>query len=379
MRVVTADLFQPGGKAQILRLETADGLVGWGEPLLEGRPRTTETAVRELLEGAIFDADAGRIEARWQEMYRGGFYRGGPVLQSALAGIDQALWDLKGKRHGASVADLLGGPVRDRVRMYRWIHGETPGDVAESARTARDAGFRSFKMNATAVPLRRAESPAAIDQVASRVSAARDVVGREADLAVDFHGRVAKGLAPRVLAALEPFDPFFVEEPVLPTNLDALPAIDATTSIPLATGERLFGRWDFKPVLESGALDVAQPDLSHAGGITECRKIATMAAAYDVALAPHCPLGPVALAACLQLDAVAPNALVQEQTALDDGLPKWVDNPEAFQLEDGFLPVLEGPGLGIDLDEDELRAETTAGANWTAPTWRHDDGSLAEW
>lgn len=379
MRVVDYELFTPGGKVQILRLETADGLVGWGEPLLEGRPRSTATAVSELLEGAVLDAEAGCIEARWQEMYRGGFYRGGPVLQSALAGIDRALWDLKGKRYGASVSDLLGGPVRDRIRLYRWIHGDTPAQIADAAREAVDAGFRSFKMNATATPMRRAEAPAAIEDVVERVGAAREAVGSAADLAVDFHGRIAKPLAPRVLDAIEPFDPFFVEEPVLPTNPDALPAIAAKTTIPVATGERMFGRWDFKPVLESGALDVAQPDLSHAGGITECRKIASMAAAYDAALAPHCPLGPIALAACLQVDAVSPNALVQEQTALDGGLPPWVANPDAFALEDGFVTVLDGPGLGIEVDGEELRNASGEADPWTAPTWHHDDGSLAEW
>jgi galactonate dehydratase len=376
------DLFELPGKSQLLRLETEDGLVGWGEPIVEGRQRTTRAAVEELLEGYLLGEDPTRIEDHWQTMYRGGFYRGGPVLMSAIAGIDQALWDLKGKQFGAPVYELLGGPARDRVLLYRWLGGDDPADVAADAAAKLESGYRAFKMNAVSAPLRRIDSPARVERAGERVLAAREALGDERDLAVDFHGRVSKPMCRRIADAIEPAQPLFVEEPLTPEHDHAFPALAGHTSIPVATGERLFTRWDFRPLFEAGALDVAQPDLSHAGGITEVEKIASMAETYDAALAPHCPLGPVALAACLQVDAAAPNALIQEQSTLDPEPPTWVANPEAFALDDeGYLALPAGPGLGIDVDEDALREATVeagAGEPWRPPEWRHDDGGVAE-
>lgn len=232
-------------------------------------------------------------------MYRSGFYRGGPVLMSAIAGIDQALWDVKGKRFGAPVYELLGGRARDRIRVYQWIGGDRPSEVGEAAAEKVSEGFTGLKMNATS-ELRRVDTPAAVREAEERLGEVREAVGPEVDIGVDFHGRVTKPMAKRLAKALEPYEPMFIEEPVLPEHNDALPAIAAHTSIPIATGERMFSRWDFKEVFENGSVDVIQPDLSHAGGITEVKKIADMAEAYDVALAPHCPLGPIALASCIQ-------------------------------------------------------------------------------
>jgi len=377
------ELFEVPPRWLFLRVETSDGTVGWGEPVVEGRAKTVRTAVEELFETYLLGEDPTRIEDHWQRMYRGGFYRGGPVLMSAIAGIDQALWDIKGKQLGVPVYELLGGPARERVRVYQWVGGDRPADVAGQAAEKVEAGFTALKMNATP-ELRRVDTPAAVDEAADRLGAVREAVGDEVDVGVDFHGRVAKSMAKRLAAALEPHDPFFVEEPVLPENNDALPQIAQHTTTPIATGERMYSRWDFKAVFEQGTVDVIQPDLSHAGGITEVSKIAAMAEAYDVALAPHCPLGPIALASCIQVDANAPNALIQEQSLdihyneTSDVLEYLID-PAVFEYEDGYVPLPTGPGLGIAVDEDYVREQAETEVDWHNPVWRHGDGTVAEW
>jgi galactonate dehydratase len=381
-RITDYDFYAVPPRWQFLRIETSDGLVGWGEPTLEGRSRTVRTAVEELLEGYLLSESPNRIEDHWQTMYRGGFYRGGPVLMSAIAGIDQALWDLKGKRLGAPVHQLLGGPVRDSIRAYGWVGGDDPADVAAATGEATDAGLTAVKMNATG-KLRHIDTPAAVDAASGRLARVRERVGPEVDVAVDFHGRASTAMAKRLAAALEPHDPFFIEEPVGPGQEDDLPTIAAHTTVPIATGERLYSRWDFAPLFEDGAVDVIQPDLSHAGGISEVKRIAAMAEAHDVALAPHCPLGPVALAACLQVDAVAHNALVQEQSMgihynETADLLEYVADTSAFDIDDGHLEIPDGPGLGVSVDEETVEARA-GDVDWHNPVWRHDDGSLAEW
>jgi galactonate dehydratase len=366
-----------------LRVETSDGRVGWGEPIVEGRTKTTRTAVEELFETYLLGKDPADIEDHWQEMYRGGFYRGGPVLMSAISGVDQALWDLKGKEHGAPVYDLLGGPVRDRIQLYQGIGGGTPEECAEKAQEGLDAGFSAFKM-APFDDTKPLENPGTIDRAAERVGAVRETVGGDAGIAIDCHGRINKTEARRVVDKMEPHDLMFVEEPLLPEHLDSLDEVAAATTAPIATGERLYSRQDFKPLLESGALDVAQPDLSHAGGITECKKIADMCAAYDVAVAPHCPLGPVALASCFQIDAACHNAVIQEQgigldyTDSDVELLEYMENPEAFYHDDGYVDLPEGDGLGVELDVDLLE-ERDQNVDFHNAVWRNDDGSVTEW
>jgi galactonate dehydratase len=381
-RITDYDRYAVPPRWQFLRIETSDGLVGWGEPTLEGRSRTVGTAVEELLEGYLLDEPPGRIEDHWQTMYRAGFYRGGPVLMSAIAGIDQALWDLKGKRLGAPVHELLGGPVRDSIRAYGWVGGDDPADVAAAAKAATDAGLTAVKMNATG-KLRHVDTPAAVDAASGRLARVRERVGPEVAVAVDFHGRASTAMAKRLAAALEPHDPFFIEEPVRPGQEDALPTVAAHTTVPIATGERLYSRWDFAPLFEDGVVDVIQPDLSHAGGISEVKRIAAMAEAHDVAFAPHCPLGPIALAACLHVDAVAPNAFVQEQSMgihynETADLLEYVADTAPFDLGDGRLDIPDAPGLGVDVDEATVEARA-GDVDWHNPVWRHDDGSIAEW
>jgi galactonate dehydratase len=364
-----------------LRVDTDEGIVGWGEPVVEGRADTVAAAVAELADYLV-GQDPRRIEDHWQVLTKGGFYRGGPILSSAVAGIDQALWDITGQALGAPVHQLLGGRVRDRVRVYTWIGGDRPSDVAAAAAQKVSEGFTAVKMNASP-ELRLIETPAGTQAIAERLAAVREAVGPEVDVAVDFHGRLTLPMARRVLPLLEPYLPLFVEEPVVPEMSDELATLAATTSIPIATGERLYSRWDFKRVLGRG-VSVAQPDVSHAGGISEVRRIAAMAEAYDVALAPHCPLGPIALAASLQVGLASPNLLIQEQSLgihynAEADLLDYLVDPAVFRYDDGYVGVLDAPGLGVRVDAAEVERAAKVGHRWRSPAWRRDDGSLAEW
>ncbi len=365
-----------------LKIETDAGISGWGEPVLEGKAATVQAAVDELAD-VLIGKDPLRIEDHWQVMYRGGFYRGGGVLMSAIAGIDQALWDIKGKHYGAPIHELMGGRCRDRIRVYSWIGGDRPADVAEAAKDAAERGFTAIKMNGTE-ELQIVDSSAKIDDAVGRVAAIRDALGGRIDIAIDFHGRVHKPMAKVLIRELEPFRPLFIEEPVLSEHLDHLRDLSRASHVPIATGERLFSRWDFKALLAEGAADIIQPDLSHAGGITECKKIATMAEAYDVALAPHCPLGPIALAACLQVDATCHNAFIQEQSLgihynTTNDVLDYLADPGVFAYEDGFVRIPDGPGLGIEINEAYVAERAQEGHRWRNPVWRHADGSVAEW
>jgi galactonate dehydratase len=357
----------------------ADGAVGWGEASLEGHAEAVAGAFETLCDRFV-GADATRIEDCWQVAYRGGFYRGGPVLMSALSGLDQALWDLNGKALGVPVWRLLGGKVRDKIAAYAWIGGDRPSEVAAAAAARRVQGFRAVKMNATA-ELGWLDTPGALDGVVERVTAVRT---EGLDVAVDFHGRVRRPMAKRLLRLLEPLGLLFVEEALLSEQVDALAELKASTSIPFALGERLYSRWDFKTILERGVADILQPDLSHAGGISEVRRIAAMAEAYDVALAPHCPLGPLALAASLQIAAATPNHVLQEVSLgihYNEGadLYTYVTDPAPLTPRDGFLPVPDGPGLGVEIDEAAVREAGRAPHRWRNPIWRLPDGSFAEW
>ena len=362
-----------------VRVETDAGEVGWGEASLEGHAEAVAGAFAPLRDRFI-GADAESIEDVWQVAHRLGFYRGGPVLMSALSGLDQALWDLKGKRHGVPVWQLLGGAVRHHVPVYAWIGGDRPHDVGEAAKARRDQGFHAVKMNATE-DLGWLDSPRKLAATVERVEAVQ-AAGMEVGL--DFHGRVHRAMARQLARAVEPLCPLFIEEPVLSEHPEALRSLAAQTSIPIALGERLYSRWDFKPFFEAGVVDVIQPDLSHAGGISECRRIAAMAEAYDVALAPHCPLGPIALAACLQVAATSINFVIQEMSLgihynVGHDLLSFVSDPAPLTAKDGWLPIPEGPGLGISIDEAAVREADKDRHRWRNPIWRHADGSFAEW
>lgn len=364
-----------------VRVETASGIVGWGEATCEGRSETVRTAVEQLSE-IVLGQDALRIEDHWQVMTKGSFYRGGPILASAVSGIDQALWDIAGKHFGAPVHQLLGGHVRDRIRVYGWVGGDEPAEVADHIRAQVEAGLTAVKMNASGriSPL---GSVREIDGVVRRVAAAREVLGDDKDVAVDFHGRFSLALAKRVAPLLEPYRPFFLEEPVVPENSHLIGEFVRSTTTPVSTGERLYSRQEFLPVLQAG-IAVAQPDLSHAGGITETRKIAALAETFDVQLAPHCPLGPLALAACLQVGFATSNHLIQEQSIgihYNEGADvlDYLLDTKPLQFVDGHIERFTGPGLGIEIDERAVRAADEKGHAWRGPVWRHPDGSFAEW
>lgn len=365
-----------------LKITTENGTEGWGEPVVEGKVDTVKAAVEEMAEFLI-GKDARYIEDIWQCLYRGGFYRGGPILMSAISGIDQALWDIKGKDLGVPVHEILGGAVREKMKVYSWIGGDKVTNVVENAQKRMQQGFGAVKMNASA-EMEWIDSPEKAQSIVACIHSVREAIGYGAGLGIDFHGRIHKAIAKGLLRDLEYLKPMFIEEPVLPENKDIFPSLSQYTNIPLATGERYYSRWDFKSIFEQGAIDIIQPDLSHAGGISEVRRIAAMAETYDIALAPHCPLGPISLAAALQVDFCSINAFIQEISIgihYNEGadLLDYLKNPEIFRVEDGFIhrPVL--PGLGIQIDEDKVREMAIQGHNWKNPVWRNGDGSVTEW
>lgn len=363
-----------------VRIETADGAVGWGEASLEGHTEATDGAFVEIRERFI-GHDPERIEDMWQTFHRLGFYRGGPVLMSALSGLDQALWDLKARRLGVPVWQLLGGRVRDRIQVYSWIGGDRPSDVVAAAKARLDQGFKAVKMNATE-DLGWLDSPRQLDATLERFLAVRDL---GLDVGLDFHGRVHKPMAKQLAKLLEPHRPLFIEEPLLSEHPEGIAQLAAMTTTPIALGERLYSRWDFKPYFEAASVDIIQPDLSHAGGISEVRRIAAMAEAYDVAIAPHCPLGPLALAACLQIGASTPNHVIQESSigihynTSGHDLLTYMSNPEVFDIKDGYIDVLTGPGLGIEVNEALIREMAKDCPPWRNPAWRGPDGYVREW
>jgi galactonate dehydratase len=354
-----------------LKVHTDEGITGLGEPVVEGRAQTVAAAVHEIGRYLI-GQDPRRIEHHWQAIYRGQFYRGGPVLCSAISGIEQALWDITGKWLGQPVYQLLGGATRDKIRVYGWLGGATYGDYIESAKVSVKAGFTALKTGILGA-VNIVDTPALVEDAVQRFAQIREAVGPSVDVGIDFHGRCSPAMSIRLAKALEPYHPMFIEEPVLPENVDALVTVARSTSIPIATGERLFTKWGFREVLEKQAAVILQPDLSHAGGILECKKIAAMAECYYAAIAPHCPLGPIALAACLQLDACIPNFLVQEHVTRGEGYLK-----EPFQIVNGYIDLPTKPGLGIELDE-EAMADKYDDGSWETPRLWHADGSVADW
>ncbi|MGS2618421.1 galactonate dehydratase [Micromonospora sp. LZ34] len=381
MKIDRIETFLVAPRWLFCRVETDEGLVGWGEPVVEGRAEVVRSAVEVLAEYLVGE-DPLRIEQHWQVLTKGGFYRGGPVLSSAVAGLDQALWDIAGQAYGVPVHALLGGAVRDRVRVYSWIGGDEPGEVAEAAAAQVAAGLTGVKMNACGL-LSAIPTAAEVDAVIARVAAAREVLGDSRDLALDFHGRASAAAARRILPEIAALRPLFAEEPVLAEQAHHLHDIVTCSPIPVATGERLYGRGEFLGPLQAGVA-VVQPDLSHAGGISEVRRIAALAETYGAVLAPHCPLGPIALAASLQVALATPNFLIQEQSIgihyhAGSELLDYLVDPEPYRFVDGHIRRLTAPGLGITVDEAAVRAAARTGHAWRNPVWHHDDGSFAEW
>ena len=382
MKVTKLTTYRLPPRWMFLKIETDEGVTGWGEPVIEGRARSVETAVDELSEYVI-GKDPARINDIWQAMYRTGFYRGGPILMSAIAGIDQALWDIKGKVLGAPVYELLGGLVRERMKMYSWVGGDRPADVIAGIRKLQAIGFDTFKLNGCE-EMGLIDNSRTIDAAVAVVAEIRAAFGNAIEFGLDFHGRVAAPMARVLIKELEPYRPLFIEEPVLAEQAEYYPRLAEMTSIPIAAGERMFSRFEFKRVFAAGGLSIVQPDLSHAGGITECVKIAAMAEAHDIGFAPHCPLGPLALASCLHVDFVSRNAVLQEQSMgihYNQGaeLMDYVLNKEDFQFHNGYMLPPKKPGLGVDVNEALVVERSKDVADWRNPVWRHADGAVAEW
>ena len=382
MKITAVNTYFVRPRWGFVEIITDEGITGWGEAVLEGHAAAVLSCVQEYKDYLI-GFDPCRIEDIHATIYRAGFYRGGGVLMSALSGIDQALWDIKGKVFNAPVYELMGGACRDKMKVYSWIGGDRPSDVGAAAKEKKDEGFTAVKMNATE-ELQMIDTYDKVDAVLERVAAIREACGKHFGIAIDFHGRVHRPMAKVLAKKLEEFDPMFIEEPVLCENMECFKEIAAACNIPIATGERLFTKYDFRRLLECGGVDIIQPDLSHAGGITEVKKIAAMAESCDVALAPHCPLGPIALAACLNVDATSYNAVIQEQsmgihynvgkTVLD-----YVENKEDFRFVDGYVNLPKLPGLGVQVNKELVIEENKTPHNWKNPVWHHADGSVAEW
>jgi galactonate dehydratase len=382
MRITALKTFLVPPRWLFLKIETDEGVSGWGEPVLEGHAETLAAQVAEFGDFLI-GQDPSRIGDIWQMLYRNGCYRGGPVLMSALAGIDTALWDIKGRVLGQPIHALLGGPVRDRVRSYAWIGGDRPRDLLQGAEALMARGFDACKFN-ICDEMQIVDTHAKVDAVIRTLFALREAVGTRMDLAFDFHGRVHLPMARVLLRELEPLRPLFVEDAVAAGAVEEAEGLSRLTSIPLCFGERMHNRSEFKHLFERRIAQVVNPDPAHVGGISETVRIGAWAEAYDVALAPHCPLGPIALAACLQIDAVCHNAFIQEQSLgihynTGGEVTDYLLPGHDLTLRDGFLHIPTGPGLGIEVDEAAVIAAARGGHRWRAPVWRHQDGSVAEW
>lgn len=385
-RIVSIDAHLVAPRWIFVRLATSDGLVGWGEAIVPKRARAVCGAIEDLA-GNILGADPDRIEDLTLRMRNGGFFRDGAILATAAAGIEHALWDVKGRRYGLPVYEFLGGAVRDRTRIYAWVGGDRPDGVADDVRQRIAQGFTMVKMNATE-ELDYIDSRATVTKAVERIASIRDAVGYDVDVAIDCHGRVHRPMLKTLIRELEPFHPFWIEEPLGPGMEDELAhVISPDCSIPIATGERLTSRTDFRKLLQHGVVDVIQPDVSLTG-LFELAKLGHLAQAYDVAMAPHCPNGPISLAASLQVGFAANNVVVQEQSfGLHynqgfAGLPAaemfdYLVDAAPLTPTAGHLAVTAGPGLGIDIDE--LKVQKSP--DWTLhdPDWRHADGRLAEW
>lgn len=359
-----------------VKVETDEpGLYGWGECSLPARARAVAGAVADIAT-TIDGYDPRQVERVWQRMYRHGYWRGGPVQTSALSGIDMALWDIRGKIFGLSVAELLGGPVRDRVKAYINLGlADEPEVFADRARAALEHGFKAVKIYPLpAVAL--TDGTASVRHVVSCCEAVRNAIGPDLDFAVDMHGRTGPALATQIETALRPLSPAWLEEPVLPESMSALRALSERSETPLAVGERLFTRWGFQQVLQDGSAGIIQPDPANAGGISELVRIAAMAEMHGVSFAPHNPNGPVQAAASLNLAAYA-QAFSMLETRYD--CRDWTGKLSSYVPtidKNGYLPLPQGPGLGVEINEEFLAAQIEG--LWIPESFRAD-GSIGDW
>ena len=383
MKITKLEIIKVKPRWMFLKMHTDAGIIGLGEPVLEGHCNAVEAVLREF-EEYLIGKDPMMIEHHVQALYRGGFYRVGPLMLSAISGIEQAMWDIKGKYYNCPVYEMLGGKCRDKIRMYTHIkRTAVVGDFSvdemlDIAQQRLDDGYTALKYSIIP-PILAVDNPENTQKHIDRFAAVREKIGMVVDLAIDFHGRVSPAMAIRLAEELKPYKPFFIEEPCLPENVDCMVNIARSTSIPIAAGERLFSKWAFRELIEKQAVAIVQPDICHCGGILEGRKIATMSELYFGSIAPHNPLGPISLAACLQVDAASPNFLVQEHPGNPDKGDLGVGYiKEPFVIKNGYIDVPTGVGLGVELDEKAL-ADKIYDDKWTTPRQYHEDGSIADW
>ncbi|MDK2867764.1 MAG: galactonate dehydratase [Clostridiales bacterium] len=381
MKISNVTVYEVKPRWIFVKITTDEGIEGWGEMISGTKTRAVVEGAREMGQYLI-GRDPFEIERLWQEMHKT-FFRGGPINSTIVSGLEMALWDIKGKFFNAPVYELLGGKARDRIKIYSWIGGDRPDDVAREALDRKNRGFTAIKMNGTE-ELHYVDSFSKIDEVVKRVASIREACGYDFGIGVDFHGRVHKPMAKVLARELEPFKLMFMEEVVLPENEEAFKEVSKHVSTPLATGERLTSRWEFKRIFKEGIIDIIQPDVALVGGILEMKKIIAMAEAFDMGAAPHAPYGPIALAATLQVDVCSPNVFIQEQSLgihYNKGfdLLDFVKNKDIFEYEDGYVKIPEKPGLGLEIDEDVVKAVSAEGLVWTNPKWRNYDGTMAEW
>ncbi|HDG6621654.1 TPA: galactonate dehydratase [Enterococcus faecium] len=381
MKISDVTVYKVKPRWIFVKISTDEGIEGWGE-MISGTKTETVVAGAYEIGNRLIGRNPFEIERLFQEMHRS-FFRGGPINGTIVSGLEMALWDIKGKAFNVPVYELLGAAARDKIKVYSWIGGDRPSEVAEQAQDRFDRGFTAVKMNATE-ELHYIDSYQKVDEVVERVASIRERFGDAMDIGVDFHGRVHKPMAKVLAKALEPFHPMFLEEVVLPENEEHFKEVADSVAVPLATGERLYTRWQFKNLFKQGTVDIIQPDVALCGGILETRKIAAMAEAYDMAVAPHAPYGPVALAATLQVDSCTPNVFIQEQSLgihYNKGfdLLDFVKNKEVFQYKDGYVDLPSKPGLGLEMDEDKIKEIAQEGLIWTNPQWKNYDGTIAEW
>ncbi|KAK5994111.1 D-galactonate dehydratase [Cladobotryum mycophilum] len=379
-KIAKIEYFRVPPRWLFVKITDQDGNTGWGEASLEGHTQAVEGCLDAWID-QYTGLEADDIEQIWQLSWRRSFYRGGPVFMSALAGIDIALWDLKARKLGVPIYQLLGGKLRDKLKVYAWIGGDRPADIEVQALARKKQGFTSIKMNATE-DMGWLDSPSALQSCVDRFQAVK-ALGINAG--IDFHGRLHRPMAKQLASLLEPHRPMFIEEPLLSEHIEAIRSLSQQTSIPIALGERLHSRWDVKPFLEASCVDILQPDICHIGGISELRRIAAMAETYDVAIAPHSPLGPIALAASMQVDAATPNFAIQEMSLgihyNVDGydLLSYIKNPQIWDVTEGYVDLMTGPGLGVEIDEDLIREVSRNAAAWVSPGFTGPGGELREW
>jgi galactonate dehydratase len=363
-----------------IKVCTDEGIDGIGEATVEGKEATVEAVIKEYSRYLI-GKNPMEIEKIWQSLYLGNFWKGGVIQMSGISGIDQALWDIKGKALGVPVYELLGGPIRNKIRCYTHLKDTSnPEELAKDAQFLVQKGWNAVKFLSAGPSQNEAifkESD--IMQAVEKIKILREKIGDGIDIMLDNHGRFSPYEAIKIGKLIEPYNPYFFEEPTPPEDLGSLLKVSRSLRIPIATGERLYSKWDFKNVLYKYAADIIQPDLCHAGGITEVKKIASLAEACNVKVAPHNPLGPVSTAACIQLDAAIPNFLIQEVSQYDRWGASWVKYfvKQPLEVENSYIKLPTKPGLGVELNEDVIKQYPYNGKD--LPKIYKEDGTPTAW